>query len=37
MLVYAGRLGPRRRISGAEPLGDELPGAIRQAILQVTA
>jgi len=37
MLVYTGRLGVRRRISGAEPLGDELPGPIRQAILQVTA
>lgn len=37
MLVYAGRLGVRRRISGAEPLGDELPVLIRQAILQVAA
>jgi hypothetical protein len=37
MLVYAGRLGARRRISGAEPLGDELPVLIRQAILQVAA
>lgn len=37
MLVYTGRLGVRRRISGAEPLGDELPPLIRQAILQVTA
>jgi hypothetical protein len=37
MLVYAGRLGVRRRISGAEPLGDELPALIRQAIQQVAA
>jgi hypothetical protein len=37
MLVYTGRLGARRRISGAEPLGDELPVLIRQAILQVAA
>ena len=36
MLVYTGRLGARRRISGAEPLGDELPVIIRQAIQQVT-
>ena len=35
MLVYSGRLGPRRRISGAEPLGDDLPVLIRQAIQQV--
>jgi hypothetical protein len=35
MLVYNGRLGPRRRISGAEPLGDDLPAPIRQAIDQV--
>lgn len=32
MLVYTGRLGPRRRVSGAEPLGAELPSLIRQAI-----
>jgi hypothetical protein len=37
MLVYTGRLGARRRISGAEPLGEELPPLIRQAILQVAA
>jgi len=37
MLVYSGRLGVRRRISGAEPLGDELPPMIRQTIQQVTA
>jgi len=37
MLVYTARLGARRRISGAEPLGDELPPLIRQAIQQVTA
>jgi hypothetical protein len=37
MLVYAGRLGPRRRVSGAEPLGEELPPMIRHAILQVAA
>lgn len=37
MLVYTGRLGVRRRISGAEPLGDELPALIRQAIQQVAA
>ena len=35
MLVYSGRLGVRRRISGAEPLGDELPRIIREAIQQV--
>jgi hypothetical protein len=35
MLVYSGRLGSRRRISGAEPLGDDLPALIRQAIQQV--
>ncbi len=35
MLVYSGRLGLRRRISGAEPLGDDLPVLIRQAIQQV--
>ena len=35
MLVYSGRLGLRRRISGAEPLGDDLPAMIRQAIQQV--
>ncbi|MFZ4758964.1 MAG: hypothetical protein ACOYLX_12435 [Burkholderiaceae bacterium] len=35
MLVYSGRLGQRRRISGAEPLGDELPALIRHAIQQV--
>jgi len=37
MLVYAGRLGTRRRISGAEPLTDDLPTTIRQAIQQVSA
>jgi hypothetical protein len=37
MLVYTGRLGARRRISGAEPLGEELPPLIREAILQVAA
>lgn len=37
MLVYTARLGVRRRISGAEPLGDELPPLIRQAIQQVAA
>lgn len=37
MLVYTGRLGARRRISGAEPLGEELPVLIRQAILLVAA
>jgi hypothetical protein len=35
MLVYSGRLGVRRRVSGAEPLGDELPPLIRHAIQQV--
>lgn len=35
MLVYAARLGLRRRINGAEPLGDELPTIIRTAIQQV--
>ncbi len=35
MLVYSGRLGLRRRISGAEPLGDDLPVIIRQAIQEV--
>ncbi len=34
-LKVRGRLGPRRRISGAEPLGDDLPAMIRQAIQQV--
>jgi hypothetical protein len=35
MLVYTGRLGAKRRISGAEPLGRDLPVMIRQAILQL--
>lgn len=35
MLLYTGRLGVRRRISGAEPIGDVLPPLIRHAILQV--
>jgi hypothetical protein len=35
MLLYAGRLGARRRVSGAEPIGDVLPPLIRHAILQV--
>ena len=35
MLVYSGRLGLRRRISGAEPHGDDQPVMIRQAIQQV--
>jgi hypothetical protein len=35
MLLYAGRLGERRRVSGAEPIGDVLPPLIRHAILQV--
>lgn len=35
MLVYSGRLGPRRRISGAEPLNGELPAPIRQALNDV--
>jgi hypothetical protein len=35
MLLYAGRLGTRRRVSGAEPIGDVLPPLIRHAILQV--
>jgi hypothetical protein len=35
MLVYSARLGLRRRVSGAEPLGDELPPLIRHAIQQV--
>lgn len=35
MLVYSGRLGPRRRISGAEPLSDELPHTIRQSLRDV--
>lgn len=35
MLVYGGRLGPRRRISGAEPLTGELPATIRQALSDV--
>ncbi|HVL58662.1 MAG TPA: hypothetical protein VM491_19340 [Burkholderiaceae bacterium] len=37
MLVYNGRLGARRRISGAEPLGLDLSPIIRQAIQQVGA
>jgi len=35
MLVYSGRLGPRRRINGAEPLSDELPAPIRQSLRDV--
>jgi len=35
MLVYSGRLGPRRRISGAEPLSGELPAPIRQSLNDV--
>ncbi|HMM50288.1 MAG: hypothetical protein DWB43_09960 [Lautropia sp.] len=35
MLVYSGRLGPRRRISGAEPLAGHLPAPIRQALYDV--
>ena len=35
MLVYSGRLGPRRRISGAEPLAGELPAPIRQSLQDV--
>jgi len=35
MLVYQGRLGPRRRISGAEPLSGDLPAPIRQALYDV--
>lgn len=37
MLLYAGRLGARRRVSGAEPIGDVLPPLIRHAILQVAS
>ena len=37
MLVYTGRLGVRRRISGAEPLSDDLPLVIRQAIKEISA
>lgn len=35
MLVYSGRLGERRRVSGAEPVGAEVPRIIREAIRQV--
>jgi hypothetical protein len=35
MLVYSGRLGQRRRISGAEPLSGELPVTIRQSLHDV--
>ncbi len=35
MLVYAGRLGERRRVNGAEPVGAEVPRLIREAIRQV--
>lgn len=35
MLVYSGRLGQRRRISGAEPLSGELPATIRQSLQDV--
>jgi hypothetical protein len=37
MLIYSGRLGMRRRISGAEPLTDDLPQVIRQAIKEISA
>lgn len=37
MLVYRGRLGSRRRISGAEPLAVDLPPIIRHALLEVRA
>jgi len=36
MLVYSGRLGPRRRVSGAEPLSTDLPAMIRQSLQDVT-
>lgn len=35
MLVYSGRLGSRRRISGAEPMTDDLPPIIREAIFAI--
>jgi hypothetical protein len=35
MLVYTARLGQRRRLSGAEPLGDALSPLIREAIQRV--
>ncbi len=37
MLVYRGRLGTRRRVSGAEPIANDLPAIIRQALMQVRA
>ena len=35
MLVYAGRLGDRHRVNGAEPVGAEMPRLIREAIRMV--
>lgn len=37
MIVYAARLGVRRRMSGAEPLGEALSPMIREAIRQVSS
>jgi hypothetical protein len=37
MVVYAARLGVRRRMSGAEPLGEALSPMIREAIRQVSS
>lgn len=36
MIVYTARLGLRRRISGAEPIGDALSPLLREAIQQVS-
>jgi len=36
MVVYTARLGLRRRVSGAEPLGESLSPMIREAIQQVS-
>ena len=36
MIVYTARLGLRRRVSGAEPLGEALSPMIREAIQQVS-
>jgi hypothetical protein len=36
MIVYSARLGLRRRVSGAEPLGEALSPMIREAIQQVS-
>ncbi|MFN7641720.1 MAG: hypothetical protein ACK5PW_01305 [Burkholderiales bacterium] len=36
MIVYTARLGLRRRVSGAEPLGESLSPMIREAIQQVS-